>query len=165
MKKTIMLLGILVAALIIIALVMSFYHKSTTNNQIQTSMTNETTTTTPEGLQITTVTPGTGAVAQSGDTVSVNYTGMFEDGKAFDSNIDATFKHVEPLKFTLGAGQVISGWDQGVTGMKVGEKRHLVIPSDLAYGPNGYGPLAAGARDGVARGPVEMPPIVWAKCL
>ena len=147
MKKTIMLLGILVAALIIIGLIM-YVHPSTTTtntNQTQTSMTNDTTITTPDGLVIKTVTPGTGAVAQSGDSVSVNYTGMFQDGKAFDSNTDASFGHVQPLTFTLGAGQVIPGWDKGVTGMKVGEKRHLIIPSDLAYGPNGYGPIPGGA--------------------
>ena len=96
MKKTIMLLGILVAALIIIGLIM-YVHPSTTTtntNQTQTSMTNDTTITTPDGLVIKTVTPGTGAVAQSGDSVSVNYTGMFQDGKAFDSNTDASFGHV-----------------------------------------------------------------------
>ena len=75
------------------------------------------------GLQITILKEGSGAEAKSGDTVSVNYTGTFEDGKAFDSNVDPKFKHVSPFTFTLGKGMVIKGWDQGVAGMKVGEKK------------------------------------------
>jgi FKBP-type peptidyl-prolyl cis-trans isomerase len=80
---------------------------------------------------------GTGAVAKSGDTVAMNYTGMLDDGTVFDSNIDAKFNHVEPFVFTIGAGQVIPGWDQGIAGMKVGEQRKLEIPPELAYGANG----------------------------
>ena len=78
-------------------------------------------------------------VAKAGDTVSMNYTGKFTDGKVFDSNVDPKFGHVEPLEFTLGAGQVIKGWDQGIEGMKVGEKKHLSIPPELAYGSRGAG--------------------------
>ena len=89
------------------------------------------------GLQITTLSEGTGIAAKSGDTVSVNYTGTFEDGAAFDSNVDPKFGHVAPYQFILGQGMVILGWDEGVAGMKVGEKRKLVIPSDLAYGDQG----------------------------
>ncbi len=84
---------------------------------------------------------GTGAVIESGQTAVVNYTGRLTTGVAFDSNVDPKFQHVEPFSFTLGVGQVIKGWDQGVLGMKVGESRTLTIPSELAYGPNGMPPV------------------------
>lgn len=83
----------------------------------------------------------TGEVAKAGDTVAMNYTGRLADGTVFDSNVDPKFQHVEPFMFTLGAGQVIAGWDEGIVGMKVGEKKILVIPPEKAYGPNDYGPI------------------------
>ncbi len=82
-----------------------------------------------------------GEVAKIGDTVSMNYTGRLADGTVFDSNVDPKFQHVEPFVFSLGAGQVIAGWDEGIVGMKVGEKKTLVIPPEKAYGPNDYGPI------------------------
>ena len=86
------------------------------------------------GLQIQTTQQGTGAAVKAGDTVSVKYTGKLTDGTVFDS----TDKHGgAPFSFTVGAGQVIAGWDQGLIGMKVGEKRTLTIPGDLAYGAQG----------------------------
>jgi FKBP-type peptidyl-prolyl cis-trans isomerase len=78
-------------------------------------------------------------VAKTGDTVSMNYTGRLQNGTVFDSNVDPKFKHVEPFTFTLGAGQVIPGWDKGIVGMKVGEKKTLVIPPEDAYGSAGAG--------------------------
>lgn len=84
---------------------------------------------------ITEVQLGTGPEAKAGDTVSVNYTGMLVDGTVFDSSIPRG----EPITFTLGVGQVIPGWDQGIAGMKVGGKRHLVIPPELAYGNQAVG--------------------------
>jgi len=75
-----------------------------------------------------------GRSAKEGDVVSVNYTGRFTNGTAFDSNVDPNFHHVEPFTFTLGAGNVIVGWDKGIVGMKVGEKRTLTIFPDEGYG-------------------------------
>jgi len=90
--------------------------------------------TAPEApLSITTLAHGKGPGAKPGDKVRVHYTGTFLDGKKFDSSRDRN----QPFDFTLGQGQVIKGWDQGIVGMKVGEKRKLVIPPSLAYGPRG----------------------------
>jgi len=91
------------------------------------------------GVKITILKEGTGAVAKSGDVVSMNYTGTLVDGTVFDSNIDPKFQRVEPFVFNLGAGQVIQGWDVGIVGMKVGEKRKLEITPEYAYGATGAG--------------------------
>lgn len=98
------------------------------------------TTTMPTGstseLQITDQVVGTGAVAQAGDTVTVNYVGSLTDGKIFD----ASANHGNTgFTFTLGVGQVIQGWDKGIAGMKEGGKRKLVIPADMAYGNRAIG--------------------------
>lgn len=79
---------------------------------------------------------GTGAVAESGKTIKVHYTGTLTDGTKFDSSRDRN----EPFQFTLGSGQVIRGWDQGIAGMKVGGRRKLTIPPSLAYGAAGAPP-------------------------
>ncbi|MCP9790397.1 FKBP-type peptidyl-prolyl cis-trans isomerase [Vulcanococcus limneticus] len=90
--------------------------------------------TTPSGLRITDLVIGDGPEASSGQTVSVNYRGTLESGKEFDSSYGRG-----PFSFPLGGGRVIKGWDEGVAGMKVGGKRKLVIPADLAYGERGAG--------------------------
>ncbi|MCP9833733.1 FKBP-type peptidyl-prolyl cis-trans isomerase [Cyanobium sp. Aljojuca 7A6] len=90
--------------------------------------------TTPSGLRITDLTLGEGTEAKSGQTVVVNYRGTLTSGKEFDSSYGRG-----PFSFPLGAGRVIRGWDEGVAGMKVGGKRKLVIPPDLAYGERGAG--------------------------
>ena len=113
---------------------------STSSNQ--SSQTNNMTQTLSDGLVITDEVVGTGAEAKAGNTVTVNYTGTFTDGKKFDSSLDPGRT---PFPFTLGAGQVIPGWDEGVAGMKVGGKRKLVIPSTLGYGANDYGPIPGGS--------------------
>jgi len=89
----------------------------------------------PTTLTATDTVVGTGAEATAGKTVSVNYVGMLPDGTVFD----ASANHGQAFSFTLGAGQVIKGWDQGVVGMKVGGKRRLIIPADLAYGNQAVG--------------------------
>ncbi len=91
--------------------------------------------TTSSGLKYEVLREGNGPVAKAGQTVSVHYTGWLTDGTKFDSSVDRG----QPFSFALGAGQVIKGWDEGVAGMKVGEKRKLTIPSDLGYGQRGAG--------------------------
>ena len=81
---------------------------------------------------------GTGPVAEPGTRVTVHYTGMLTiDNSVFDSSVERG----EPFQFDLGVGNVIQGWDEGVAGMKVGGRRHLIIPADLAYGERGFGDL------------------------
>jgi peptidylprolyl isomerase len=93
--------------------------------------------TAPTALQGSDVVTGTGATAEEGDKVSVQYVGvLFSDAKQFDASWDRK----EPFEFTIGEGGVIQGWDQGVPGMKVGGRRILVIPADLAYGATGSPP-------------------------
>lgn len=99
-------------------------------------------TTTDSGLMIVTTQTGSGAQAAAGNAVSVHYTGWLYDpesdsgrGAKFDSSVDRG----QPYGFALGAGSVIAGWDEGVAGMLVGEKRELIIPPDLAYGSRGAG--------------------------
>lgn len=87
------------------------------------------------GLKIEDLTVGSGATAEAGKLITVHYTGTLTDGQKFDSSYD----HGQPFQFVLGAGSVIQGWDIGVAGMKVGGKRKLVIPSELAYGERGAG--------------------------
>lgn len=92
-----------------------------------------------DGVKVTILQEGNGEVAKVGDLVSMNYTGKLADGTVFDSNIDPKFNHVQPFVFAIGSGEVIKGWDIGVAGMKVGEKRMLEIAPEYAYGANGAG--------------------------
>lgn len=85
-------------------------------------------------MKIEKITSGDGASPKRGDTVTVHYTGWLTDGSKFDSSVDRD----EPFAFVLGTGQVIQGWDQGVAGMRVGDKTRLTIPPGLAYGEQGY---------------------------
>ena len=91
--------------------------------------------TTESGLKYTDEVVGTGEVPKSGQTVTVHYTGTLTDGKKFDSSRDRN----EPFSFTIGVGQVIKGWDEGVLTMKIGGKRKLTIPPELGYGSRGAG--------------------------
>src|SRR5213083_666661 len=86
-------------------------------------------------LEIENLKVGDGAEAVAGKVVSVHYTGWLLNGTKFDSSVDRG----QPFQFTLGAGQVIQGWDKGVDGMKVGGKRKLTIPSEMGYGARGAG--------------------------
>lgn len=89
--------------------------------------------TTPSGLKYVDEVVGTGPSPQKGQTVTVHYTGTFQDGKKFDSSRDRN----QPLQFQIGYGQVIRGWEEGIMSMKVGGKRKLIIPPGLAYGETG----------------------------
>ncbi len=143
--KTITPTGIAVALAVIIALGFLFLGSGFLGLFSSQPAISDTVLTTNENgmadLMMTDTTVGTGAEAVPGATITVNYVGMFEDGQVFD----ASSIHGQPFTFVLGGGQVIQGWDQGIVGMKVGGTRRLVIPSDLAYGPNGRGPIPGGA--------------------
>jgi len=125
---------------------LSIFASPTPTNEAATEITNNAQTTATTTMPTEPVTElmmkddvvGTGATATAGDTVIVNYVGSLTNGTVFD----ASASHKETLNgftFTLGAGQVIKGWDQGVAGMKVGGKRTLIIPADLAYGDRAMG--------------------------
>jgi len=91
--------------------------------------------TTPSGLKYTDEIVGDGPSPQTGQKVKVHYTGTFPDGRKFDSSRDRG----TPFEFTIGRGQVIKGWDEGVATMKVGGRRILTVPSELGYGARGAG--------------------------
>jgi peptidylprolyl isomerase len=97
----------------------------------------------PKELQIKDLVKGEGATAKAGSQISVNYSGVaYSTGKEFDNSYDRG----QPFDLQLGAGMVIPGWDQGIEGMKVGGRRQLTIPSDLAYGPQGSPPDIKGGE-------------------
>ncbi len=128
MKKII--IGAIVTIIIIIFIVFIFtanMDKKEDNNNPPASIVGK-------GLVIETIVAGSGTkAAKSGDNISVHYTGWLEGGKKFDSSIDRG----TPFSFVLGIGNVIKGWDLGVLGMNIGEKRKLIIPSEMAYGSSG----------------------------
>jgi peptidylprolyl isomerase len=96
---------------------------------------------TDSGLKYYDIVEGEGASPEEGETVVVHYTGWLEDGTQFDSSVDRG----QPFTFPLGVGGVIVGWDEGVATMKIGGKRQLLIPADLAYGESGSGPIPPGS--------------------
>lgn len=91
------------------------------------------------GVKTEDIVVGTGATAQTGDTVTVNYVGTLTDGKVFDSSYDRK----QPFTFILGQGKVIRGWEEGFRGMRVGGKRRLIIAPDYGYGNANVGPIPA----------------------
>ena len=107
------------------------------NNTVIASktMSDANTVTTPSGLKYVEIKEGTGATPKPGQTVVVHYTGTLENGTKFDSSRDRN----DPLKFKIGVGQVIKGWDEGLSTMKVGGRRKLIIPPELGYGSAGAG--------------------------
>lgn len=115
--------------------VLSQQNQNPQEGQMNPSSTNLVTT--QSGLQFEDLTVGNGPSPQTGQSVSVHYTGWLTDGKKFDSSYDRG----QPFVFAIGRGQVIKGWDEGVMTMKVGGKRKLVIPANLAYGDRGAGGL------------------------
>mgnify|MGYP001592951766 FL=1 len=135
-KTTIIILGAMVIVAVAIYAIWNNSVKRPQQNIINNGpVTSQPTIMNKQGVQIEILKEGAGAVAKNDDIVSVHYTGTLENGTKFDSSVDRGV----PFEFTLGAGQVILGWDIGVEGMKVGEKRKLTIPSLLAYGERGAG--------------------------
>ena len=121
MNKGLIILILAVAALIVYFMVFQRESSETQSSPLKIEILNE----------------GVGPQAQNGDTVLVHYTGTLEDGIKFDSSLDRG----KPFSFTLGEGRVIQGWEQGVLGMRTGEKRRLTIAPALAYGETGAGNL------------------------
>jgi FKBP-type peptidyl-prolyl cis-trans isomerase len=127
MKTIVVMLGIT----LLVAVTLAFAQKASTAGPTKVAGAS---TKTASGLEYWDIKVGTGAVAQAGQHVKVDYTGWLTNGKKFDSSVGTG----KPFDFMLGGGQVIKGWDEGVAGMKVGGKRQLRIPPDLAYGEKGY---------------------------
>jgi FKBP-type peptidyl-prolyl cis-trans isomerase len=136
--------NLVVAIAITVALAAALLAQTTAHKRVQTVRPNTKAPTkvtgegfkTDSGLQYWDIKIGLGPLAKAGDNVKVHYTGWLTTGKKFDSSVDAN----QPYEFTLGQGEVIKGWDEGVAGMKVGGKRQLRIPPDLAYGEAGHPP-------------------------
>ena len=124
MNKTLTILIVIIILIVVAALIYFYIPKNmnTTPPLIQT-------------MKIEILQEGTGDAAKSGDLITVNYVGTLQDGTKFDSSIGRG----QPFTFTLGQNSVIQGWELGVAGMKIGEKRKLTIPPELAYGEQGAG--------------------------
>jgi FKBP-type peptidyl-prolyl cis-trans isomerase len=117
-------------ALIIVPAVMPVKYSAAATNQVIEM---------PDGLKYTDTKTGDGATAAAGNKVSVHYTGWLFNNGAKGTKFDSSVDRGQPFQFTLGAHQVIRGWDEGVAGMKVGGKRTLIIPPELGYGARGAG--------------------------
>jgi len=124
-------IAIIIIAVVVIASVVFFAFRNRSANQTGA----DDLITTSSGLQYKDLIVGQGPATKPGDTVSVHYTGWLQNNKKFDSSLDRGV----PFDFTLGQNQVIQGWDEGVLGMRVGGKRRLIIPPQLAYGATGAG--------------------------
>ena len=137
-KKTYIAVTIAVIVVLVFiggnSLISSLTSKQNVNNQNPSAK--NTPSSTPQ-IQSSDSVVGKGDIALAGKEVTVNYTGVFTTGKKFDSSYDRGV----PFTFKLGSGMVIKGWDIGIAGMKVGGKRILVIPPELAYGAKDYGPI------------------------
>lgn len=131
MQKSVLI--IIVIAVLIAVILAVFYLMMVLGNKNQ----GNTSSFEMQGMKVEVLRKGNQISAKPGDTVTVNYIGMLADGKKFESSYDRK----SPFIFKLGENKVIKGWDLGVAGMKVGEKRRLTIPAQLAYGENGFPPV------------------------
>lgn len=140
MKRIIIFSGALLLVYIMATAIINIPQKKTEINKATFNTPQATGTLTPSAnLKSEDITVGNGNEAKSGQSVTVNYLGTLTDGKKFDSSYDRK----EPFTFTLGAGEVIKGWDEGVAGMKAGGKRRLTIPPELGYGAVAQGSIPA----------------------
>lgn len=134
------LIALFVAVMIILPLAFKKIDNQSENNlpvkeeTKQENMTNNSDAFEISGIKVEVLKEGSGEISKKGDTVSVHYVGTLENGSKFDSSIDRG----TPFDFTLGENRVIQGWELGVLGMKVGEKRRLTIPPELGYGESGF---------------------------
>lgn len=149
MKKLVLLLAIAALALGSTFALVGCGSKNTTDTQTSQETTDQTTTQsqaqtnslpTVDKLKVEDLKVGTGPKAETGNKLSVVYKGTLMDGTVFDSNTKD-----QPFQFTLGAGEVIQGWDEGMQGMQVGGKRKLTIPASMAYGDQPVGTIPAGS--------------------
>lgn len=135
----------IITIILVIIFILAFYFLTKKSSSQGSNTSNSTPTITMPSLAPSKITElaiedlkiGNGKTVKSGDTVVIHYNGTLEDGTKFDSSYDRN----QPFETKIGVGQVIKGWDQGVVGMKIGGKRKLTIPYQLAYGENGYGPI------------------------
>jgi len=148
MNKTGIFIALSVVGLIVLIFIISQSKPVTNDNLEKNQPVNSTkimsfSTFDVQGMKVEVIKEGTGEVAKAGTKATVHYTGRLEDGTKFDSSVDRG----TPFSFNLGAGEVIKGWDLGVEGMKVGEKRRLTIPANLGYGAAGTpgGPIPPNA--------------------
>jgi FKBP-type peptidyl-prolyl cis-trans isomerase len=131
MKTITIIISVIILILIAVGIYFLATPKAETNQKASTSYD-------IQGMKVEILNQGSGVAAKSGDVVTVNYTGTLTDGTKFDSSLNPGRT---PFQFTLGQNSVIQGWELGVAGMKVGEKRKLTIPSELGYGTSGAGGL------------------------
>jgi len=141
MNKT--LIVVIVIVLIVVAILAYFLLQPKKVEPVEQNQQEQTNTNSfdIQGMKVEILKEGSGDPAKSGDTVTVNYVGTLQDGTKFDSSIDRNM----PFELILGRNTVIQGWELGLLGMKVGEKRKLTIPPELAYGVNGYPPMIPGS--------------------
>lgn len=141
MSRRTLITGIAVALALAVVIVFFIFNPFTMqSNSALNPAAGQSGSTAPASLVVQDEVVGTGPAVQAGDTVTVNYTGKLQDGTVFDTSVGKA-----PFQFTVGAGQVIPGWDQGLVGMQVGGKRILIIPPSLAYGAQGVGPIPPNA--------------------
>ena len=135
MKKIFLIIILIIIALVCYFAFRNFKNKENLQANIQSYVIKD--------MKVEVLKEGTGDSSKNGDTVNVHYVGTLENGTKFDSSVDREI----PFSFPLGAGKVIKGWELGVLGMKVGEKRKLTIPPNLAYGETGTpgGPIPPNA--------------------
>lgn len=134
-KKILVSVIILILIIVVVGIYFLSQNQPVNNQPVSQENTNLNNYEMIQGMKVEILKQGAGAQAKAGDTVTVNYVGTLENGTKFDSSIDRG----TPFSFTLGTGSVIKGWDLGVLGMKIGEKRKLTIPPELGYGSAGAG--------------------------